>query len=266
MPPRSPDDAERLADLRARIDDIDARMHALLQERAAVIRELMGAKPARGTAGAFRPEREAHMMAALADRHAGELPFLTVAHIWRTIISTFTQLQAPYRVFLGGDDASLRDMARYQFGYSTPLETAPARGEALRLLAGNPGNLALVPAGGEDAWWEEALEAGCHVIAVLPEVGAQAGNEFPAALVFAANTIGVDDLPRRVQALRTNDSTALRALLSKPGCDLLAGPADGGRAALVAIDRDGAMAIDDQAIAVRAAGGTAAPVRVRESV
>ncbi|MCB1481404.1 MAG: chorismate mutase [Rhodobiaceae bacterium] len=263
MPPTQPDDADTLAALRTEIDEIDAQMHALLQRRATVIEALVKAKKTRSGA-AFRPDREAHMMQRLAARHKGELPFLTIAHIWRVIISTFTQLQASYRVYLGGEDPALRDLARYQFGFSTPLVPCPDRESALMTLSDTSSDLSLVFNGGDADWWTAALDRGGHVIAVLPELSGRDGDVFHPALVFAANSVSVDALPLVILALSSENAGPLARLIETEGCTALIGPVEQGTRALVSIDRDRAEQFNASAhalgVAFRAAGGAAAPV------
>lgn len=258
-----PDDTDTLAALRAEIDDIDAQMHALLQRRATVIQSLVKAKKTT-TGAAFRPDREALMMQRLAARHKGELPFLTIAHIWRVIISTFTQLQASYRVYLGGEDAGLRDLARYQFGFSTPLVSCPDRESALMTIGATSSDLSLVLTGGDTDWWTQALERGSHVIAVLPEFSGRDGDVFHPALVFAAGSVSVEALPRIVFALSSEEAGPLARLIEMKGCNSLIGPVERGTKALVAIDRDKADHFQQTAsslgVALRAAGGAANPV------
>ena len=59
-----------LAVLRARLDDLDDKMHDLLMERALVIESVArSGKPA-----AFRPGREAAILRRLLARHTGKLP------------------------------------------------------------------------------------------------------------------------------------------------------------------------------------------------
>src|SRR3712207_295946 len=93
-----PAPALNLADLRREIDRIDEAMHRLLMERGRIIDTLIAVKKTGESGSAFRPGREASMMRALAERHAGLLPLDTVEGIWRVIIATFTYVQAPYAV------------------------------------------------------------------------------------------------------------------------------------------------------------------------
>ena len=112
------------------IDRIDAEMHELLIERGRVIDRLIEIKTRQGGGSAFRPAREASMMRAIAERHRGRLPLDTVESIWRVIISTFTYIQAPYSVHIdvSGDDAKMRDSARFHFGFTVPCAAAFRRG------------------------------------------------------------------------------------------------------------------------------------------
>ncbi len=122
--------SETLADLRAEIDRIDARLHELLIERGEIIDRLIAVKA--GAGSAFRPDREAEMMRNLVSRHRGILPLDTVESIWRIIISTFTFVQANYSVHcdISGGDAPMRDCCRFHFGFTVPF--VPHQGIACR--------------------------------------------------------------------------------------------------------------------------------------
>lgn len=137
------------------------------------------------------------MMRALQDRHAGPLPLSIVEHLWREIIGTFTQLQAPYRVLSSrAEDPRVRDLLRYAFGFSAPLVAAGSDTEAVATVARTGSDLAVVVLDGplEERWWvdidltgEPASEAGRHgakVIAALPFLPPMDGLDFPAALVL----------------------------------------------------------------------------------
>src|SRR5437763_7318583 len=126
-----------LADLRAEIDRIDEAMHRLLMERGDIIDRLIEVKQTEESGSAFRPAREAAMMRSLVQRHEGILPLDTVEGIWRVIIATFTYVQAPFSVHadLSQGDASMRDSARFHFGFTVPF--VPRAGPASVVAAGS---------------------------------------------------------------------------------------------------------------------------------
>jgi chorismate mutase len=237
-----PDNAETLARLRAEIDRADREMHTLLMRRSQVIEQLIAAKGTHGDiAGdrraAFRPDREAAVMLRLAARHEGVLPFLTVAHIWRVIIATFTQAQSPYRVHLGSIAPDLRDLARFQFGFSTPLVAHDGAAEALAAVEGDLGDLALVPLDEAGPWWRAARNA--HVMAVLPEIVVPDELSFPAAVVFCARSVPVDMLDRVVLEISAESAGAISAFSARHDISHLTAPIqhDGRMVALGVVDR-----------------------------
>ncbi len=177
----APATAESLADLRVEIDRIDADMHALLIARGAIIDRISAAKARAGGGSAFRPDREAAMMRAIAERHRGELPLDTVEGIWRIIISTFTYLQAAYTVHAdaSGGDAAMRDSARFHFGFTVPLAPHAGAAEVIAAVArsggssasGDLGLLRLDAGAAAGPWWRPLMGAGApKIIARLPFV------------------------------------------------------------------------------------------------
>lgn len=165
-----------LADLRREIDRIDEAMHGLLMERGQIIDTLIEVKTTQDSGSAFRPGREASMMRRLAERHHGLLPFDTVESIWRVIISTFTYVQAPYRVHadVAGGDAPMRDTARFHFGFTAPYVTHDSAAAVIDAVAGSGGDLGIFraePGRTAGAWWRAlAGEGRPKIIARLPFV------------------------------------------------------------------------------------------------
>ena len=165
-----------LADLRRELDRIDTEMHALLMERGETIDTLIAVKKTQESGSAFRPAREAEMMRRLVERHRGSLPLDTVESIWRVIISTFTYVQAPFSVHadLSAGDASMRDSARFHFGFTVPFVPHMGSASVVEAVTASKGDLGLVPAfaiAGAGPWWT-ALEfdAAPKIIARLPFV------------------------------------------------------------------------------------------------
>jgi chorismate mutase len=257
-----------LADLRVEIDRIDAEMHKLLIERGRVIDRLIEIKTRQGGGSAFRPAREASMMRAIAERHRGRLPLDTVESIWRVIISTFTYIQAPYSVHIdvSGDDARMRDSARFHFGFTVPCVQHLGAADVIRAVAGSGGDLgmfALDGGPGAGAWWTRlAPPEAPKIIARLPFVERA---DHPAGLpVFVISRPLVDGSAREVvlesvtlDRWRTDVPLALRGI----GAEVIGSAANGmGLALLVA--RPGHVAADAVSEALRSAGG--ADVRASE--
>ena len=119
--------------IRVRIDAIDEAVHRLLIERSGVIAELIHIKGLSKPGAAFRPDREADMMRRLVMRHEGNLPLVTVEHIWREIITTFTAMQAPFGVAAGPaeDPLAMRDLVRFYFGFSIPVTNCESSEDAI---------------------------------------------------------------------------------------------------------------------------------------
>ena len=165
----------KLDDIRKRIDAMDGEIHELLMRRGTLIAELQLAKGVGGPSGtsAMRPAREAQMMRALAERHSGDFPLIAAERIWREIIASFTQLQAPFRVMLTGDDeANLRELGRFYFGVATPLETAADAEQVLEAVALNEDVAGVVVGDIKDSdWWARLAAASDHparIVARLP--------------------------------------------------------------------------------------------------
>jgi chorismate mutase len=165
-----------LGELRVEIDRIDADMHALLIARGEIIDRLIAIKASQGGGSAFRPGREAEMMRRIAERHRGLLPLDTVEGIWRIIISTFTYVQSPYSVHadISGGDASMRDSARFHFGFTTPYVTHHGPAGVIEAVAHAPGDLGVVQvdaAAAAGAWWARlSAPQAPKIIARLPFV------------------------------------------------------------------------------------------------
>ncbi len=167
------DRPETLDDLRREIDRLDAAMHRALMDRGAIIDRLIAVKQSAEAGSAFRPKREADMMRDLLMRHEGHLPLDTVESIWRVIISTFTFVQAPYRVHgaVSAGAAQMRDVARFHFGFTVPYMEVASGAEAVAAVAADGRDLGLIPASEAGAWWRGMGGDGRpQVIARLPFV------------------------------------------------------------------------------------------------
>jgi chorismate mutase-like protein len=222
-------EALALADLRARIDAIDERLHRLLIERSSVIDALIRAKGTSAPAAAFRPGREADMMRRLVARHSGALPLFAVEHIWREIISTFTHMQAPYALVVDGaaDAAAMRDLARFYFSFSVPIETLPNASAVVARIASTGRDLGLVAVKQPraDAWWRGLVgENAPRIMALLPFISMP---KRPAALpAFVVSPPLSDPTPAdiAIYAARRDDTPEVIAgaeILAESGDEVL---------------------------------------------
>ncbi|MGB6535336.1 MAG: chorismate mutase, partial [Xanthobacteraceae bacterium] len=230
MPKRADQQDVSLADLRRELDRIDTAMHALLMERGETIDTLIAVKKTQESGSAFRPAREAEMMRRLVERHAGSLPLDTVESIWRVIISTFTYVQAPFSVHadLSAGDASMRDTARFHFGFTVPFVPHMGAASVVEAVTTSKGDLGLVPAfaiAGAGPWWP-ALEfaSAPKIIARLPFVER---SDHPAAMpVFVVSRVAADAMvtETEVWSLRVSGWRAAAAGAVATRADMIAMP------------------------------------------
>lgn len=200
----TPKPENALATARAEIDAIDAEMHALLMRRAGIVARIEAAKGVSAGRSAYRPAREADMMRRLAARHRGPFPLAAAEHIWREIITAFIRLQAPFSVHLASRQTAFRDLARFQFGSTTPLETHEGPEAAIAALRERAMDLALIPADGETsaAWWQ-SLGAGPDPALVVARVPFLLGAiSLPLAYVVARIAPEASGQDRSLIALR----------------------------------------------------------------
>ena len=163
-----PPDTE-LASLRAEIDRIDDRLVDLLIARLAVVERIAAAKGDRLEGGlAIRPGREAVILRRLVARAAGRLPAATLVRMWRELLAATTRLQTPLAVAVWAppEAAEVWDLARDQFGSTTPYERAPSASGALRRAC--DGRIAVLPMPEEGRdWWPTLLEPGHRKLAAI---------------------------------------------------------------------------------------------------
>jgi len=183
-------DARALAELRGRIDAIDAEIHRQLIARGSVIDSLIRIKGTSGPERAFRPAREAEMMRRLVARHSGALPLATVEHIWREIITTFTHMQADFDVAFDTSVApeAMRDLARFYFSFSVALIpiAGPTAVVAHVAEANDLGLIALRQSAGAGAWWRAlTAPAAPRITALLPFIRAPGRPADEPALVIS---------------------------------------------------------------------------------
>jgi len=119
QPAASPQDSP-LLQLRAQIDDVDARIHELLNDRARLARQVGVSKHADGhTVDFYRPEREAQVLRMARDRNKGPLRTEEILRLFREIMSACLAQQEPLKVaFLGPEGTFTQAAVLNHFGHS----------------------------------------------------------------------------------------------------------------------------------------------------
>ena len=179
--------------VRARIDEIDAELLRLVDERASMPAKVAAAKKAEagGAEGGFglRPAREARLIRKLlATPHPSASPALIV-RLWRELIADSLAQQGPFQLTAWGghDPARVAELARLRFGSAPPLTMLAKPEEALK-AAKVEGTVAILPLDPGAVWWGRLLaEPTLKAFAVLPCLNAWGP---PAALAVAA--VGVE--------------------------------------------------------------------------
>jgi chorismate mutase/prephenate dehydratase len=112
-----------LEPVRARIDAVDAELHALINERARLAQQVGISKHAAGhTVDFYRPEREAQVLRLALERNRrsrGPLRDEEILRLFREIMSACLAQQEPLKVaFLGPEGTFTQQAVHKQFGHS----------------------------------------------------------------------------------------------------------------------------------------------------
>lgn len=136
--------SDEIAKLRQHIDALDERMVALLNERAALAREIGALK---GGAPVWRPERESQVLANVsAWTAAGPLSPAAVRQVFVEIISASRALEEPLAVAYLGPAGTFSEMAvRKHFGASVEALACASIDETFRKVESGAAAAAVVP-------------------------------------------------------------------------------------------------------------------------
>ena len=136
-----------LAQIRERIDAIDAQVHALLNERARFAQLVGISKSASGKAVDFyRPEREADVLRKALARNRGPLRDEEIARLFREIMSACLAQQEPLKVaFLGPEGTFTQAAVLKHFGSSVRALPLPAIDEVFHEVEGGIADFGVVP-------------------------------------------------------------------------------------------------------------------------
>jgi chorismate mutase/prephenate dehydratase len=113
-------DSSTLADLRARIDEIDAGIQALISERARCAQRIGALKGLKSTAEYYRPEREAQVLRGVIERNQqGPLRNEEMVRLFRELMSACLAQEEPLKVAYLGPEGTFTQSAVFKhFGHS----------------------------------------------------------------------------------------------------------------------------------------------------
>lgn len=139
--------ASDLASIRTRIDAIDARLQALIAERAGLARHVGRSKRAAGaTADFYRPEREAEVLAGVVERNEGPLSDEEMVRLFREIMSACLAQQEPLKIgYLGPEGTFTQQAVHKHFGHSVRALPLGSIGEVFAEVEAGSADFGVVP-------------------------------------------------------------------------------------------------------------------------
>lgn len=139
--------SDKLADIRDRINALDAELQNLINERAKLAQEVAGVKQEQGDDAVFyRPEREAQVLREVLERNQGPLPGEEMARLFREIMSACLALEQPMQVaFLGPEGTFTQAAALKHFGHSVNTLSMSAIDEVFREVESGAAHYGVVP-------------------------------------------------------------------------------------------------------------------------
>jgi chorismate mutase / prephenate dehydratase len=126
--------APALTTLRARIDSVDQRLHALINERARLAQQAGISKHKDGhTVDFYRPEREADVLRMALARNRGPLRNEEIVRLFREIMSACLAQEEPLKVaFLGPEGTFTQQAVLKHFGHSVRALALPTVDEVFQ--------------------------------------------------------------------------------------------------------------------------------------
>lgn len=139
--------SDPLDPLRKRIDELDAKLVTLLNERAKVVVEVGHAKRNGSTATPiYAPDRERQVLEKVRGANQGPLPDATIEAIWREMMSGSFALERPLRVgYFGAPGSNTHLAARRKFGASIEYDSLAAIPDVFEEVARGHIDLGVVP-------------------------------------------------------------------------------------------------------------------------
>ena len=133
--------------IRDQIDDIDARLQRLINERAELAQQVGLSKGENArTVDYYRPEREAEVLRRVLERNEGPLKDEEVVRLFREIMSACLAQQEPLKVgFLGPEGTFTQAAVLKHFGHSIRALSLPTIDEVFHEVESGSADFGVVP-------------------------------------------------------------------------------------------------------------------------
>ena len=140
-------DSPKLQETRERIDALDDHIQQLINERAALAREIAHLKQDAGEEASFyRPEREAEVLRRVVERNKGPLSDEDIARLFREIMSACLSLQQPLKVaYLGPEGTFTQAATLKHFGQSVNTVSSGSIDEVFHDVESRAAHYGVVP-------------------------------------------------------------------------------------------------------------------------
>jgi chorismate mutase/prephenate dehydratase len=139
-------DESTLEELRRRIDEIDARIQALISERARCAQQAGKVKGLRATADFYRPEREAQVLRAVVERNEGPLKDEEMVRLFRELMSACLAQEEPLKVaYLGPEGTFTQSAVLKHFGHSVRALSVPTIDEVFHEVEAGIADFGVAP-------------------------------------------------------------------------------------------------------------------------
>jgi chorismate mutase/prephenate dehydratase len=141
------DDSTDLAEIRKRINEVDERIQALINERARYAQQVGAAKGKHaGAVDYYRPEREAEILRNIVERNEGPLRDEEILRLFREIMSACLAQQEPLKIgFLGPEGTFTQTAVFKHFGHSVRALPFHTIDEVFQEVESGVANFGVVP-------------------------------------------------------------------------------------------------------------------------
>ncbi len=135
-----------LTELREQIDDLDAKLLELINQRAGFAQTVAEIKAQNGEEVFYRPEREAQVLRRVMKRNTGPLSDEEVARLFREIMSACLALEKPTSIaYFGPEGTFTQEAALKHFGHSALTSPMSAIDEVFREVVAGAADYGVVP-------------------------------------------------------------------------------------------------------------------------